>query len=259
MVRRIDWRQLLAVGICSALLGCGGGGTSSNQNTLQTGLIHWWKFNGNANDSVGNLSTTPIGPVSYVNTVGGQGIIFNGTTTGINLPPAPDMQFQASYSISAWAKLNAYVNPSELWSTIIFCGDDRNGLDPFFIQVDPNGTLQFSTCGVTQGLGINATAQFPLNKWVFVTGTYNKSAGIEILYVNGKVDVEAAQVPNLTPVVPLDPTQNPGIGIGTNNNFPNDFYNMGWDGTISDLRVYNRPLSAAEVQALYNQTAAHYP
>jgi len=254
---RSPWKPVLSVALVIALVGCGGGGGSSSQSTLQTGLIHWWKFNGNANDSVGALSTTPIGPVSYVGAPG-QGIVFNGTTTGINLPPATDMQFKASYSISAWAKLYSYVDPSELWSTIIFCGDDRVGLDPFFIQVDPNGTLQFATSGVTDALGINATEQFPLNKWVLVTGAYDKTAGVESLYLNGKLDIQALQVPNLTPVVPLDPTQNPGIGIGTNNNFPNDFYNMGWNGAISDLRVYNRPLSAGEVQALYNQTAALY-
>lgn len=258
-MRSINIKLALTVAICTGLVGCGGGGSSSRQNSLTSGLIHWWKFDGNANDSVGNLSTTPIGPVSYITAAGGQGILFNGSTTGISLPAAPDMQFQASYSISAWAKLNAYVDPSELWSTIIFCGDDRNGLDPFFIQVDPNGTLQFETCSATAALGINATSQFPLNKWVFVTGTYNKTAGIESLYVNGKLDAEDLQVPNLTPVVPLDPTQNPGIGIGTNNNFPNDFYNMGWNGAISDLRVYNRAISAGEVQAIYSQTAAHYP
>ena len=257
MVRRTQSKLALLAALSVALLGCGGGGSSTPSNALTKGLIHWWKFAGDASDLAGNLSTTPIGPVSY-NAAPGQGIVFNGTTTGINLPAAGDMMFQGSYSISAWAKLTAYVDPSELWSTIIFCGDDRNGLDPFYLQVDPNGTLQFATSSATRGLGINATAQFPLNKWVFVTGTYNAAAGVESLYVNGKLDIEALQVPGLTPVVPLDPTQNPGIGIGTNNNFPNDFYNMGWNGSISDLRIYNRPLSAGEVQALYNLTAPRY-
>ncbi|MDR3688283.1 MAG: LamG domain-containing protein [Fimbriimonas sp.] len=258
MDRHIRWRSAVAGVICVVLIGCGGGGANTSHNSLSTGLIHWWKFDGNANDSVGALSTNPIGPVSYISTNGGQAIVFNGTTTGINLPEATDMQFQASYSISAWGKLYSYVDPSELWSTIIFCGDDRNGLDPFFVQVDPSGTLQFATTGATAALGINATSQFPLNKWVMVTGTYDRAAGIESLYVNGKLDIEALQVPNLTPVVPLDPAQSPGIGIGTNNNFPNDFYNMGWNGAIADLRVYDRALSATEVQALYNQTSAQY-
>ena len=257
MLRQTPSKVTLLATLAIAVVGCGGGGASSNSNSLSSGLIHWWKFDGNANDSVGALSTTPIGPVSYIGAPG-QGIIFNGTTTGISLPVVQDLQFQASYSISGWAKLNAYIDPSKLWSTIIFCGDDRNGLDPFYLQVDPSGTLQFQTASATRSLGINATAQFPLNKWVFVTGTYNKSTETECLYINGKLDVEALQTPDLTPVVPMDPTQNPGIGIGTNNSFPNDFYNMGWNGAISDLRIYNRAISADEVQALYRQSMSHY-
>jgi len=249
---------VFALGAGLLVSGCGGGGSSSTQSSLSKGLIHWWKFDGDANDSVGNLSTTPIGPVSYTNAAVGQGIVFNGQTTGINLPPANDMQFQGSFTLSAWAKLNSYVDPSGLWSTIIFCGDDRNGLDPYDLQVDPNGTLQFLTTSATQALGANGTAQFPLNQFVFVTGTYNKAAGIQRLYVNGKLDCENLNVPNLTPVVPLDPTQNPGIGIGTNNNFPNDGYNMGWNGVIDDLRVYNRAITASEVAQLYHQGAPKY-
>jgi|GEM_PF-1630110 len=251
---RIRWATIptITMGLLLATSGCGGGGSNNQSVAVSTGLIHWWKFNGDATDSIGTLNAAPIGPVSYAASPTGQGIVFNGSTTGISLPVTTDMQFQNSFSISAWAKLNAYVDPSEIWSTIIFCGDDRGGLDPFFLQVDSNGTLQFESCSATRALGINATMQFPLNQWVHITGTYNRSTGTECLYINGKIDSANYQVPDLTPVVPLDPTQNPGIGIGTNNNFPNDFYNMGWNGEISDLRIYNRALNSAEVKAIYN-------
>jgi len=198
LTRHNKWLLVFFAAVCMTLFtsGCGGGSGSGGGGPfyghadLSRGLIYWWKFNGDATDSAGSLSTTPIGPVTYTRAVAGQGIVFNGTTTGINLPEVTDMQFQGSFSISAWAELYSYQNPSELWSTVIFCGDDRNGLDPYYIQVDPYGTLQFEVCGMTQALGINATMQFPLNKFVFITGTYDKSAGIERIYVNGKLDSE---------------------------------------------------------------------
>lgn len=107
-------------------------------------MIHQWKFAGNANDSVGGLSSTPIGPVTYTTTPIGQGIVFNGSTTGISLPATGDTQFQGSFSVSVWASLKTYTGT--LWSAIIFDGDDRNGLDPYAIQVDPNGALVFLCC-----------------------------------------------------------------------------------------------------------------
>lgn len=243
----------LAVPLFAMMLvsGCGGGGSPIGNPEVTYGLIHWWKFNGDATDSAGSLNASPIGPVSYAPAPPGQGMAFDGSTTGINLPVTPDMQFQGSFSISAWVELNAYIDPGNIWSTVIFCGDDRPGLDPFFIQVYTDGTLQFESCSATAALGINATQRFPLHQFVHVTGTYNKAAGIQRLYINGQLDAENLQVPNLTPVVQLDRTQKPNVGIGVNNGFPGDALDMGWNGIISDLRVYNRALSPSEVQSIY--------
>jgi hypothetical protein len=252
---RSPFLLLSAIALAFLSAGCGGGGgtgASITQASLQKGLIHWWKFDEDATDSIGSLSSAPLGPVTYISGAVGQAIVFNGTTTGISLPATTDMQFQASFSLSAWAKLYSYPTNSQIWATIIFDGDDRNGLDPYDLQVSPSGTLQFLTTSSTQALGVNAPTQFPLNQYVFVTGTYDKKAGIQSLYVNGVLVGQNNNVKDLTPVVPLDPTALPGVGIGVNNAFPTSAYNMGWNGEIDDLRVYNRALSSAEVQALYN-------
>lgn len=239
--------------------GCGGGGGSSTTDNLGIGLIHWWKFDGNANDSVGTLNATPIGPTSYASSPVGHGIVFNGSTTGISLPPAADMQFQSSFSISSWASLASYPTNSQIWATIIFDGDDRPGLDPYDIQVAPDGTLQFLTTSAAEAVSVNGATQFPLNVFVFVAATYDKAAGLQSLYVNGKLVNQNKNVFDLTPVVPLDAGSLPGIGIGTNNSFPASGYNMGWNGTISDLRVYNRALSDNEVLTLYNRGLSGIP
>ncbi len=247
---------ILAATICA---GCGGNSNVSAAGSvpeLSRGLIHEWKFDGNASDSVGNLSATLIGPVSYTVSPVGQGIVFNGTTTGVCLPATGDTQFQESYSVGAWALLYNYTTTS-IWSTIVFDGDDRPGLDPWFIQVDPNGNLAFQTCGASYSYGLTGAGVFPLHTWVLVTGTYDKQKGIEALYVNGSLSAEALGLYDLTPVVALDPSANPGFGIGTNNYFQTSVYDMGWDGVISDVRIYNRALSANEVSALYAQGSSN--
>jgi hypothetical protein len=214
------------------------------------GLIHRWQFNGDANDSMGNLSTVPLGPVAYTDVGNGSGIVM-GATTGISLPPAKDMLFQASFSISVWASLDARPPSSQMWSSIIFCGDDRPGLDPYALQADPNGKIQFLVTGEPNNpSGIDAP--FPLHTTVLLTATYDKASGTQSLYEDGKLVNQALGIKNLTPVCHLEDHQNAGIGIGTNNGFPNPHLNFNWKGTISDLRIYNRALSPDEVVELYH-------
>jgi hypothetical protein len=246
--KMVKWRVVIGVGLG---VGCAfATGSHPKQDPLNRGLLHWWKLDGNTLDSAGEISSPAIGPVSYIDSPVGRGIVFDGTNTAISLPPSPEMQFNASFSISAWAMLKAYPSDSQIWATIIFEGDDRPGLDPYDIQVAPDGTLQFLVTSSARASGVNAPTKFPLDRWVFVTGTYDKAEGIQSLYVDGKLVAQVTDAPDLTPVVPLVPFQNAGIGIGTNNAYPYSVYNMGWRGAISDIRVYNRALSAKEVTML---------
>jgi hypothetical protein len=237
---------------CGGGSGSGGGGIIQPTNPLSQGLVHEWKLNGNANDSVGDLSTAPIGPVSYTASPIGTAMVFNGSSTGINLSPVLDMQFQQSFTLSAWAYLKSYPTSGQIWSSIIFEGDDRQGLDPYGLLVAPDGTLHFLTTSTAAAGAISAAQNFPLNTWVFVTGTYDKTAGLQTIYVDGVLSGQNKNVTNLTPVVPLDPSQYPGIGIGTGNEFLHSSYHFGWNGALADVRAYNRALSSSEVMQLYN-------
>lgn len=257
--------QLRSAGLVSlvflsiVLSGCGGsGGGPTGSVSLSNGLIHEWKFNGNANDSVGALNGTTVGAVTYAKGMVGQGIVLDGSTMGVTLPPVTDMQFQGSFSLSAWASIYAYPSTSQGASQIIFDGDDRGGLDPYYVSISPYGTLQFEICGAAvpnEGLPIFG-GHVPLNTFVLISATYDQPSGTMRLYENGQLVSELISDSQLTPVVPLDPTSNPGIGIGTNNAFPVSSYRYCWDGEINDLRVYNRALSASEAQALYSQGLA---
>lgn len=242
-----------------ALVGCGGGGAGSSSSvSLTNGLIHEWKFDGDATDSVGTLNGTTVGAVTYAKGILGQGIVLDGNTMAVTLPAAADMQFQGSFSLSAWANIFSYPSPSKGASQIIFCGDDRGGLDPYYMSISPYGTLQFEVCGAAvpnEGLQVFG-GDLPLNTFALISATYDQPSGTMRLYENGKLIGELLGHSDLTPVVPLDPSSNPGIGIGNNNAFPVSSYNYGWNGEIDDVRVYNRALSAAEVLALYNQGIA---
>jgi len=242
---------ITAIGASIALTGCGGGGgSSSGPDPLTVGLIHEWKLDGDAKDSVGTLNGTVKGPVVFTPAVFGSGMVGNGQSTGIALPVVADMRFQNSFTLSAWAKTPGGAPPGHLWESIFFNGDDRPGLDPYHLMVDPGGQLNFQVCSPTESNAISIA--MPLNQFVLVTATYDKAAGYMNLYLNGKLAAQKAFA-NATPLVLLDATALPGIGLGANNDFPNSGYDFSWNGAIDDMRIYNRSLSASEVQALYNQ------
>ena len=76
--------------------------------------------------------------------------------------------------------------------------------------------------------------------WSLVTGTYHKSSAIAKVYNDG---IEFSQKTILNRI------QNQNIiTIGKDEINNNRLIN----GLIDDVRIYNRALSAAEVQALYN-------
>jgi hypothetical protein len=91
--------------------------------------------------------------------------------------------------------------------------------------------------------GINSftifvVATFPLvtNNWYYVAGTYD--GAYARLYINGNFNNQAAGTGSIsTSALPLT------IGGGSGINF---------NGLLDDVRIYNRALSAAEIQALYN-------
>jgi len=239
---------------CAALFVAAGGSqiaSTSRKSTLMMGLIHRWQFDGTANDSMGSLNATTEGPVLYTEVGNGQGIVFNGKTTGISLPPTKDMQFQESFSISAWAKLDARPSSSQMWSSIIFNGDDRGGWDQYALEADPKGNITFLVTG-KNGEGKTLEAPMALHTFVLLTGVYDKANGTQNLYEDGKLVNQFVGVPNLTPLCGLVDHQNAGIGIGTNNGFPNSSFHFGWKGVISDLRIYNRALTPSEVVELFH-------
>jgi len=79
--------------------------------------------------------------------------------------------------------------------------------------------------------GIATPASLPTNQWVHTAYTWDGSSSK--LYVNGSVVVQNTTVP---------PRGGVGMGIGTNSTDPT------WQGTMDDVAVWGRALSAAEVQ-----------
>jgi uncharacterized repeat protein (TIGR01451 family) len=91
----------------------------------------------------------------------------------------------------------------------------------------------------------NLPITLPENEWAHVVGTYDSATKIASVYVNGALQTSQT----LTATGNDLDTRNPRIGLSKQGL-------DGLNGYLDDLRMYDIPLSAAQVQSLYLESAA---
>jgi hypothetical protein len=210
--------------------------------------VSWWTGDTTAADLKG-LNNATLTNVTYAAGEVGQAFSFNGTNSWAALGDPPSLAFTASFTIEGWIKVNG-LPTNYNFGSIMFRGDDRGGLDPYQLVITKNGDLQFGINSTTSGAGVEAPV--PMGQLVHVAATLDDGTGAMTLYENGAV-VAQTTTP-VRPFGPLDPTQQPGVGIGNSNALSN--YDVPFNGLIDELSVYNRALTAGEVQGIYSAGSA---
>jgi chitodextrinase len=198
------------------------------------GLVGAWGFDetfgGTAADASGFVNNGAI--VSAPSTPGrfGSALFFNGGTSEVDVSDASSLDLTTGMTIEAWVKPAS--DPTS-WTAVI----DKNQDGYYLMSATPSGV---PACGATFTSGnINAygTQPLPIGVWTHLAGTYD--GGHLRLYVNGVQVASVAWIDTLAPTA-----QNLQIG--------NDIYGEIFDGTIDEVRIYSRALSAAEIQADMN-------
>ena len=199
-------------------------------------------------DSSGNGKNGTINEAVWASGKNGSGLKFDGVNDYVSVP----LMNNDEISIAAWFYKDS---KDTTYADAIFGGWRWNsdsqlheGFDLRFYQKSPD-TINFIV--VTQdnsGYRTTKTAQKNLGNsvgsWYHVVGTYNKTTGEQKLYVNGQLVNTQNHTAGNT-VVPYTMNANMRIGHSRVNN---GYFN----GTIDDMRIYNKPLSSQEVQGLYN-------
>ena len=220
-----------------------------------------WPFAANqgavAVDTIHGQKATLSGSWAYVPGVAGDGVRFDGYTTGMRVPwQAADAAVRNGFTVGAWIALNTY--PWN-WAPIVDQEEDRQ--EGFFFGIDAFGhiSLQASIDGRWQSVTSRMT--LPLKKWVQVAGTYEpgNGQGALTIYVNG----EPAGQMNVTGT--LAPAQKDML-IGRVRQatipFPEAamkpqypvWYSL--DGILSDIAIYGRVLSRNELASAYATSRA---
>jgi hypothetical protein len=212
-----------------------------------SGLVAWWRAEGNAFDSIGTNNGTPVGNLGYTTGEVGEAFVFNNSTSYIPLPASPSLNLgtNGGLTIEFWVKPNAY-NVNVTGAPIVEW--DSSSSDGLSLWV---GSGLFYM-GVKDTSGVQHVIQsangliVDTNHFQHVAGTYDKGSGLAVLYLNGTA-VVTNNFGSLTPQTTY-PTYHLNIGRRTGQPIGNgDTYG----GLMDELSLYTRALSASEVQAIY--------
>jgi cysteine-rich repeat protein len=215
------------------------------------GMVSYWKGEGNANDAVGTSDgTTPLG-MSYV--AGQVGQAFSLDNTLYQYIDVPQAQFNFGYdspfSIVAW----------------IYCKENCQGASIFNRQGTDEPWTGYDLSLSNQGYGENSvifdmqpnwayvvtTSPVSSNQWYQVVATYDGSRDINgmKIYVNG-TNQDTINF-GYSPTEDFTNSLDPYIGARATDSTVSPF-----GGYIDEVAIFNKTLSATEIQSLYSRSSA---
>lgn len=213
--------------------------------------VAWWRFQeGVPNevatgtntiiDCANGFNGTPVAGPVYVSVsipngspTTSLGLIFDGVAARVFIEDNPAFYLTNSLTLEAFIRYDGEPTGGQM-SQIIMRGDDRIGLDPYFLALDPNGALGFGVEPEVPDTISWLVSPLPVARNVFlhVAGTLDGVTGQQKLFINGQ-EVASTNT-TLRPFGQLDPSQSPGLGIG-NVQSPN--YNEYFNGIITEVRI----------------------
>jgi hypothetical protein len=193
----------------------------------------WFDKSGNANN--GTLTNGPT-----FNSANGGSIVFDGVDDFVDCGNASIINSAVNTcTINIWFKQSTTAAYRSLTSKGPSDADEN-----FQLAVAHSINKLYFDVGNTAGPYIDTTYSYSLNTWYNICVTHNRVAGTStlLLYINGTNIPSTTFNPTLTPVTN---SSNFIVGSSRNNTLP-------FPGNIADVNLYNRALSAAEVQQNFN-------
>jgi hypothetical protein len=230
---------------------------TSENSLITSGLVGEWSFNGadvsgtTAYDrsGSGNTGTLTNGPAATLGKVG-QGMSFDGTNDYMNAPDQGSLSISGNITMSVWVNVAAFpaADPGvEPFGVANIISKKYNGTDvPYYLDIykSPAGVTKLRVGSYNSSAGDVGTqwtiSGWNTSKWHHLVGMYDGSNWA--IYFDGVQKSISANAQG-SRASALDVT----VGGFNNNGTMSRFLN----GTIDEPRIYNRALSAAEIQMLY--------
>ena len=203
---------------------------AANSRSYSGSGTSWYEISGSG--STATLSNSPT-----FSSINNGGFIFNGSNQYATVPTASRFDFSTgSATVTAWFKLT-----SSGYNCIV---SKRNGTG--FQLYSLSGKLYADGAGTA---GKSSSQSVNTGNIFYGAVVYDRASSLMRLYINGVEDGNVAlDSTTLTDVAGVN------IGRATLGGGSSDYFN----GTIYQVQLYNRALSAAEIKTNYNAFRKRY-
>ena len=221
-----------------------------------SGLIAMWSAEGNAKDGFALNHGTLVNETSFATGIVGQAFSFDGVNDSVAIPQSPKLNPGNQVTIEFWMKAdptNAMNSYQGLVTSDFYGIEIANGFAPgpvgvsFFISTDGGANVSPSSYPDTatdNGGGAVVSA----GEWHHVAGTYD---GTKLqLYIDG----QPWGVPSLASGAISPMLANSFVSIGAEDGrtiCPDCIGQRNFNGLIDEAAIYNRTLTAEEIESIY--------
>jgi hypothetical protein len=212
----------------------------TSYETQPSGLVGYWNFDEGSgtiiNDSSGYGNNGTIYGASWTGGKMWSALGFDGLDDYVDCGDNETLDPTQEATIEAWVKFDQL--PSVAGHIMAISGRSGGGTD-LDVQAEPDNRLKFY---IGPGVFVASSTVIETSKWYHVAATYEAYNSTRI-YVNGLLEAT-------TPI------------FGARGPNPNSFWvgeslwgGRFFNGTIDEVRLYNRTLSAQEIWAEYTRTS----
>ena len=228
--------------------------------TLSDGLVGYWNFDtGVGGSTVYDMSpgtTTNNGTMTNMDPstdwvdgkVGSGAMDFDGSDDYVTLGDVPAFELD-TFTISGWVKRGG-TGTEDVIASLQYQSNAAGGLSGVNFYFGDTNTLRLDAYISDSNERVETVETYTDTDWHYVLAT--KSGVTLTMYVDG-IQVKQGNLSSATVDYTHSSTQNSAIG-GRWRNTSQD-YHGDYVGSVDDVRIYNRALSADEVQRLYKATA----
>lgn len=204
------------------------------------GGLALYQLNGDATDESGTYNGTATA-VTYGAGEFGQAGVFNGSSSYVENSNIPNEICKGYYTVNVWA----YIPSSQPYASVVHFQDDNNGHFPMLNIAVNNSNWNLNIRSNSSGIVNSTNIPITFNSWNMITGVLH-SGGAKF-YINGSEVASAS----FTPVFTTNTSCK--FSLGRTNQAWISSVSAYLNGSIDQVRIFNRALRPYEVEALYTE------